>query len=157
MNKDQYLDGHILNLIQNHEVQEQSELQQLLEERGYSIPQATLSRRLKKLNVAKVSGVYQIVDYNQPYIPVVLHLKISHAGIIILHTHPGSANSLGYYFDNKYVAFSAKEKKDSPILGTIAGDDTVLLITNGGVESLSATMALIAQEFPYLAIPKEYL
>ena len=61
------LDGHILNIIQNSQISEQSELQDLLQNRGFDIPQATLSRRLKKLKIAKVAGVYQVVEFNQPH------------------------------------------------------------------------------------------
>lgn len=44
---DNTLGEHILNIIQNHEILEQSDLQTLLKERGHNIPQATLSRKLK--------------------------------------------------------------------------------------------------------------
>ena len=149
MGKNNQLDGHILNIIQNNIIEEQSDLQKHLEERGFEIPQATLSRRLKKLNIAKVSGEYKIIDYNQPYLPLILNMKVSDLGLIILHTHPGNANSLGYFFDQKYVSYSPKEKKDSVILGTIAGDDTVLIIVKSKGD-LKKAISLIQQDFPYL-------
>ena len=43
----------ILNLTQNYKILEQNYLQILLKERGHSIPQSTLSRKLKKLKIVK--------------------------------------------------------------------------------------------------------
>ena len=73
-----------MNIIRNFEIPEQADLQGYLNKRGFDIPQATLSRRLKKLNVAKVSGVYEIVDHNQPQIPTVLSMKESDSGLFFL-------------------------------------------------------------------------
>lgn len=47
MSYDNVLDGHILSIVQTQEIPEQIDLQNKLKERGYDIPQATLSRRLK--------------------------------------------------------------------------------------------------------------
>lgn len=149
MNKNQQLDEHILNITQSHIILEQSELQQYLRERGHNIPQATLSRRLKRLNIAKVSGIYQVVNYDQHHLPLVLNIQVSHSGLIVLHTHPGNANSLGYFFDRHYVSYSCKGQNESLILGTIAGDDTVLLITKGK-DSVQYVMEIIYSTFPYL-------
>jgi transcriptional regulator of arginine metabolism len=151
MTLDRVIDGHILNIVQNKEVQEQSDLQRLLKERGFDIPQATLSRRLKKLNIAKISGLYQILDYNQPNLPIVLNIQISEFGIIVLHTHPGNANSLAYYLDQKYVTYTPHQPKYSGVLGTIAGDDTVILIVKSK-EALTQVLRTMKEEFPYLGL-----
>ena len=149
MDRDSALDGHILNIVQNHEIFEQSDLQALLKERGFDIPQATLSRRLKKLKIAKVSGMYKVIDFNQPHLPLVLNIQISDFGLIVLHTHPGQANSLAYYFDQKYVTYAPITPKNSGILGTIAGDDTVLLIVKSKAD-LKQALEIIKTELPYL-------
>ena len=149
MSKDNQLEGYILNIIQNNKIVEQSDLQQILKDKGHDIPQATLSRRLKKLNIAKVSGVYKIIDYDQPHLPLILNMKISDSGMIILHTQPGSANSLGYFLDRKNVSFLPQEKGSSPILGTIAGDDTVLLITKSKSD-IEKVVSLLQEDFPYI-------
>lgn len=47
------LDTHILSIIQKNQVSEQSELHKILCEHGYDVPQATISRRLKKLKNSK--------------------------------------------------------------------------------------------------------
>ncbi len=149
MSRDNVLDGFILNIIQGNKVAEQQELQQHLKAKGYEVPQATLSRRLKKLNIAKVSGIYKVVDFRVSNLPLVLSINVSEFGLIVLHTEPGNANSLGYYIDQKYVDAYSFEQKESGILGTIAGDDTLLLIIKSK-EHLTKVMQLLQDEFPYL-------
>lgn len=149
---DRTLEGHILSIVQNYEIHEQIDLQKLLKERGYDIPQATLSRRLKKLNISKVSGVYKMVDTSHSYFPMVLNMQISEFGLIVLHTYPGHANSLAYSLDKKYVSYSPKNLKNSGILGTIAGDDSVLLIVKDKA-ALKNVTKILSEEFPYLETP----
>ncbi|MBS0184891.1 MAG: ArgR family transcriptional regulator [Proteobacteria bacterium] len=157
MLEDRTLEGHILSIIQNYEILEQSELQKHLKERGYEIPQATLSRRLKKLKIAKVSGIYKATDSHQSHFPLVLNMQVSDFGLIVLHTYPGHGNSLAYFLDQKYVPYSynspkSKTQKTYGILGTIAGDDTVLLIIHKK-EDLKKVIAMILEDFPYLERP----
>ena len=149
MSHDAALDEHILNIIWNHEILEQSELQKLLKKRGYDIPQATLSRHLKRLKIAKVSGIYQTVSLSQANLPLVLSMDVSEFGLIVLRTHPGNANSLGYFFDQKYVTHSSKIQQQPGILGTIAGDDTLLLIVRSKADVGNILSEIYAQ-FPYL-------
>ena len=150
MSQDTIIDGHILNIVQTEEITEQIDLQNSLKERGYTIPQATLSRRLKKLKIAKIAGIYQIVDFNAPSLPIVLNMQISDFGLIVLHTHPGNANNLAYFIDKKYVSFAIQNDNSSGILGTIAGDDTVLLIVKSKA-LLQNVVQLLKTEFPYLS------
>jgi transcriptional regulator of arginine metabolism len=153
MAHDHVIEDHIINLVQTHRIYEQSELQELLKERGYDIPQATLSRKLKKMKIAKVDGIYKIVQFNMPVLPPILNIQISETGIIVLHVHPGQANSLGYYFDNKYVSFSPQHPSSTGILGTIAGDDTLILIVRSKAD-LPKILQAIHEDFPYLGIPE---
>lgn len=149
MSQDAALDGHILNIVQTETIAEQVDLQNILKHRGYNIPQATLSRRLKKLKIAKVGGTYQVVDFNIPNLPLVLNMSVSDYGLIVLHTHPGNANSLAFFMDRKFVSFSPQNVHNSGILGTIAGDDTVLLIIKSKGQ-LQQVIELLHNEFPYL-------
>jgi len=151
MPRNAVIDGYILSILQNYEIREQADLQKILKERGYAIPQATLSRRLKKLKIAKVEGIYKMIDLNMPNLPLVLNIQVSEFGLIILRTHPGNANSLAYFIDQKYVNYNPKSDKDSGILGTIAGDDTVLLIIRSKADLINV-LNLMHMEFPYLAI-----
>lgn len=148
---DNTLGEHILNIIQNHEILEQSDLQTLLKERGHNIPQATLSRKLKKLKIAKVAGVYKVIDINQYQLPLILNMQISDFGLIVLHTQPGQASSLAYFLDQKYVIYSLNNSKNIGIIGTIAGDDTVLLIIKSKAE-LNKVLQSIYKTFPYLSL-----
>ncbi|CEK09531.1 arginine repressor [Legionella hackeliae] len=152
MSYDNALDGHILSIVHSQEIPEQIDLQNSLKERGYDIPQATLSRRLKKLKIAKVAGIYRVVDFNSPTLPLILNLQVSDFGLIVLHTHPGSASSLASFIDKKYVSFSLQQENTSGVLGTIAGDDTVVLIIKSPpyVENV---LQLIQEDFPYLKMP----
>ena len=154
MSYDKLLDELILSLVQTEEIAEQSDLQDLLKEREYAVPQATLSRRLKKLKIAKVAGIYRLVDFLQQAVPLVLHVQVAESGFIVMHTHPGSANNLGIFFDKKYVAFSPYSINDSGILGTVAGDDTLLVVVKSKAH-IAGVLKIIQTEFPYLKIPKD--
>ncbi|WP_341819069.1 ArgR family transcriptional regulator [Wolbachia endosymbiont (group A) of Brachyopa scutellaris] len=147
---DNTLGEHILNIIQNHEILEQSDLQTLLKKRGYNISQATLSRKLKELKIAKVAGMYKVIDINQYRLPLILKMQISDFGLIVLHTQPGQASSLAYFLDQKYVIYSLNNSKNIGIIGTIAGDDTVLLIIKSKAE-LNKVLQSIYKTFPYLS------
>ncbi|KDB19871.1 arginine repressor [Wolbachia endosymbiont of Glossina morsitans morsitans] len=147
---DNTLGEHILNIIQNHEILEQSDLQTLLKKRGYNISQATLSRKLKELKIAKVAGMYKVIDINQYRLPLILNMQISDFGLIVLHTQPGQASSLAYFLDQKYVIYSLNNSKNIGIIGTIAGDDTVLLIIKSKTE-LNKVLQSIHETFPYLS------
>lgn len=147
---DNTLGEHILNIIQNYEILEQSDLQTLLKKRGYNISQATLSRKLKELKIAKVAGMYKVIDINQYRLPLILNMQISDFGLIVLHTQPGQASSLAYFLDQKYVIYSLNNSKNIGIIGTIAGDDTVLLIIKSKAE-LNKVLQSIYKTFPYLS------
>jgi transcriptional regulator of arginine metabolism len=149
MAKSSVLDEQIMDIIQNNEIAEQSELQDLLRKIGFDIPQATLSRRLKKLNVAKVGGTYMSIDPGAAHVPRVLHMQISDFGLIVLHTLPGHANGLAYYLDQKYATNDPQKSKNSGLLGTIAGDDTLLLIVKSKADVLNI-VTVLKTLFPYL-------
>ena len=149
MAKNLVLDEQIMDIIQHKEIAEQSELQDLLRQIGFDIPQATLSRRLKKLNVAKVGGTYMSIDPGAAHVPRILHMQLSDFGLIVLHTLPGHANGLAYYLDQKYVTHDPREPKSSGLLGTIAGDDTLLLIAKDRAGVLNI-VAILKTLFPYL-------
>lgn len=149
MARSNILDGYIISIIQNNDIREQADLQSLLKEYGHDVPQATLSRRLRRLKIAKISGAYQIIDLNMPNLPIILNVQVSEFGLVVLHTHPGNANSLAYFIDQKYVNHNQRMQKKSGILGTIAGDDTVLLIIKSKPD-LNKVLGLLKEEFPYL-------
>ncbi|MCX7115426.1 MAG: ArgR family transcriptional regulator [Gammaproteobacteria bacterium] len=149
MSHDHSLDNHILAIIQQERITEQAELQTHLQRRNLDIPQATVSRRLKKLNIAKIGGHYQCVTPAPIHLPLILKMDISDFGLLILHTAPGQASSVAFYLDQKYVAGVAALNQEQILLGTIAGDDTILLILKNQ-KTLELMRSELQKEFPHL-------
>jgi transcriptional regulator of arginine metabolism len=126
----------IRRLINGINISSQEELLSLLEEQGFSMTQATLSRDLKYLRVAKMPDsekgyIYMLTErqLNAPTensdIPITGFVSIDFAqGMGIMKTMPGHASSIAYALDNLHTY---------EIAGTIAGDDTILIIPRDGV------------------------
>nr|WP_319270471.1 arginine repressor [uncultured Draconibacterium sp.] len=140
----------IRKIIQRGSVHSQDELLVELKRRGFELTQATLSRDLKVLQVAKVPHpskgyVYTIPDngkmeqVNSEHIIRINYLAdgfkdIQFSGnLAVLRTLPGYANSIAAVIDSA-----------SPweILGTVAGDDTILIIQREGISKNDLTEAL---------------
>ena len=126
----------IRRLINGSNISSQEELLALLERQGFSMTQATLSRDLKYLRVAKMPDsekgyIYMLTErqLNNPSenedIPITGFVSIDFAqGMAIMRTLPGHASSIAYALDNL---------NSYEIAGTIAGDDTILIIPRDGV------------------------
>ena len=127
----------IKEIITNSVVGSQEELLQLLLEKGYELTQATLSRDLKCLKVAKTSNasgeyVYQLPpqekgreDKISVFTSGNILRSINFSGnIAVLHTRPGYASSLAYEVD---------ENGKEVLIGTVAGDDTVIAVIRENV------------------------
>jgi len=127
----------IRRLIGSRNISGQDELMKLLGKKGFELTQATLSRDLKYLRVAKMPDngkgyVYILPDKDQTLENEAATLNgigglisMDYAqGMAILKTLPGHAGSIAYVIDQ----LNAYE-----IAGTIAGDDTILLIPRDGV------------------------
>ena len=131
----------------------QEQLARLLHEEGFEVTQATLSRDLKYLKAGKApdgQGGYRyslpdpddagstaslIEDFRRGFVS----LEFSgHQGVI--RTLPGHASSVAFALDNLRVP---------GVLGTIAGDDTILVIPRDGVRR-SALLAALAARIPGL-------
>ncbi|WP_117211618.1 arginine repressor [Allorhizocola rhizosphaerae] len=130
--------ARIESLIRGHDVRSQTELGELLASGGVQVTQATLSRDLEELRAIKVGGVYIIPeDGNRPLRQVEtgsaklvrllreLLNETDHSGnLAVLRTPPGAA---------QYVA-SAIDRAGLPdVVGTIAGDDTILVVARESV------------------------
>lgn len=130
-------------LISSMELGSQEEVLQALEKEGFRLTQATLSRDLKQLKVAKaasMSGKYVYVLPNDtmykrvstPHsimemLQISGFLSINFSGNIgVIKTRPGYASSIAYNIDNS---------NSSNIIGTIAGDDTILIVIKEGVST----------------------
>jgi transcriptional regulator of arginine metabolism len=143
----------IRRLISQRHISSQEELMKLLEKQGYELTQATLSRDLKYLRVAKMPDsrtgyVYILPEREQeaerediPGSSANGFVSIDFAqGIGIVKTLPGHAGSLAYTIDN----LNAYE-----IAGTVAGDDTILIIPRDGV-TRSDLLNLLKMKIPAL-------
>ncbi|MFC0269889.1 transcriptional regulator AhrC/ArgR [Metabacillus herbersteinensis] len=122
----------IREMITNNEIETQDELVDLLKDIGYNVTQATVSRDIKELHLVKVpmmDGRYKYsLPADQRFNPLQklkrslmdAFVKIDSAGnMLVMKTLPGNANAIGALIDNLDW---------DEILGTICGDDTILII-----------------------------
>ena len=133
-------------IISSKEVGSQEELLQELAKEGFRLTQATLSRDLKQLKVAKaasMNGNYVYVLPNNTMTEqhsaseMLMHngfisIEFS-ANLAVIKTRPGYASSLAYDIDNRNF---------DEILGTIAGDDTIMLVIREGCTRAGVKNAL---------------
>ena len=136
----------ILNIIQSRDIDTQEELAEALRAEGYVITQATVSRDIKQLRLVKVlssEGRYhyaQSTEKNPGLSERFARLfqasvvGVDYAGnIIVVKTVAGSANAAGEAIDS----MDLKE-----VLGTMAGDNTVLVIVHDTEEAAAVTVYL---------------
>ena len=126
----------IAQLLERAAVTSQSQLVELLAAEGVVATQATVSRDLEDLGAVKVRVpggdlVYAIPERAHERVAPEQHLQrvlgdwvveINHSGnIVVLRTPPGSAHVVGSALDRSGV---------DGILGTVAGDDTLIVVTS---------------------------
>ncbi|MCG8344199.1 MAG: arginine repressor [Chlorobiales bacterium] len=118
----------IKEILLNSEVSNQHELMQLLHNAGIEVAQATLSRDCSELGVLRsrtTTGYRLIFPEDNPgqMIKGLVEMEIqnisANESTIVIKTLPGRAHGVGSFIDHL---------KNPKILGTIAGDDTVLVI-----------------------------
>ena len=120
-----YRQGQILKLIRAQPIRTQDELAQELRKAGIAATQVTLSRDLRELRLAKTAEGYRELEAEEigPELRLLsaefLHDIRAAQNLVVLKTSPGHANSVA-------VALDAEEWPE--IVGTIAGDDTILVI-----------------------------
>lgn len=141
----------IRKLINTNKIHRQEELLSLLVNRGYDTTQATLSRDLRELKVGKIhdshfGSIYFIPDEvrlldGETQIPLQGIVSFSFSGnMAVLKTLPGFANS---------VAVKIDEKEIDEIIGTVAGNDTILIVFADEL-SRDKAQAVVQQYFPEL-------
>ena len=120
----------ILGLIGSHYVRNQAELRDLLDEKGHDVNQGTLSRDLRDLGVVKGPEGYELPSGPVPgrqnpsaalhtSIKQWLHETVVAQNQLLLKTPPGGAQPLAFAIDRTDIPL---------ILGTLAGDDTILVV-----------------------------
>lgn len=131
----------ILKIINENTVETQEQLIEKLEEAGYNVTQATVSRDVRELKLTKIScgfGVYKYVvssreshSHSAKFLNILKETVtgVDHAGnLVVVKTYPGMAQA----------AAAALDSMEYPeIIGSIAGDDTVMLV----IRSAEATRA----------------
>lgn len=142
----------IKNIVSNNKVSSQEELLSMLEKRGLNFTQATLSRDLKFLKVNKIADaekgyIYELPDQHnngennaaeshaaQGFVSIQFANNLG-----IIKTMPGYASSIASLIDRT---------DPFEIVGTIAGDDTILIIPHNNVteNDVINTLVLIIPE-----------
>lgn len=136
----------IIEIISNQEVDTQEELCSILNSMGYTSTQATISRDIKQLGLIKISGKekkymyachHRNDDLNDMKIlnlfkNCVLSIKVA-KNIVVVKTLGGNGNSAGVMVDKLQLA---------EIVGSVAGDDTVIIVTDSDANAIKVKEAL---------------
>lgn len=142
----------IRKIVSLNSLESQEELLKALKEEGFISTQTTLSRDLKQLRISKVrvrSGlsVYALPREGQfepvPTLEEINQTKwrlIFSGNLMVVHTPPGHASMVAYDIDNIKHPF---------FLGTVAGDDTVLVVLSEDADKEVAG-TLVRDLFPKL-------
>ena len=137
-------------IISSQQLGSQDELLNALQKEGFKLTQATLSRDLKQLKVAKaasMSGSYVYVlpndtMYKRVSTPNSIREMMKVPGFIsinfsgnmgVIKTRPGYASSIAWNIDNSEIP---------EIIGTIAGDDTIFIVVREGIRHQDVINAL---------------
>ncbi|MBR6525009.1 MAG: arginine repressor [Clostridia bacterium] len=138
----------ILAIIEHDDIETQEELALALRQRGFAVTQATVSRDIKELKLLKVStarGTYKYAtsgraetSMNDRFVRIFSHAVISiesAQNIVVIKTLPGSANAAAEAIDNSHF---------SEVLGTMAGDNTILVVVHNESEAQDVSSKLHA-------------
>jgi transcriptional regulator of arginine metabolism len=139
----------IRKVIQNGDMHSQDELLVKLKGMGFDLTQATLSRDLKEMQVAKVphpaKGYVYVIQESEKVIKTPETGRVNYladgfkdlrfsGNLAVLRTQPGYANTIAAVIDRA---------DPWEILGTVAGDDTILIIMKEGISKLDLINALV--------------
>lgn len=139
----------ILELVREHRVASQEHLRELLAERGFDVTQATLSRDIRELRLIKVPDAEGRSHYTLPpeswdqspaltrLLPALFVGAEGTGNLLVVRTLSGGAQA---------VAEALDWEEWPEVLGTLAGDDTILIILRD-----PAKLALIQQRIEDLA------
>jgi len=136
-----------ISLIPAGLVHSQSDLVTLLKKAGYKVTQATASRDLEEIGEVRArnkdgESTYQIRDSSDNAIarsvpvPSKLILSVDHsANLAVIHTPPGAAQFLASSLDHAGL---------TGVIGTIAGDDTIILVSKKATGGAHLAKELLA-------------
>jgi transcriptional regulator of arginine metabolism len=123
----------ILRIVRDQRIQNQEHLRQALATEGFAVTQATLSRDIRELGLAKLTDPTHGAYYAHPpnggirpdltqILPTLLVSVDGVGPILVLKTATGAAGA---------VTAALDQAGWTEVMGTLAGDDTVLVITKG--------------------------
>ncbi|WP_127586016.1 transcriptional regulator AhrC/ArgR [Paenibacillus koleovorans] len=138
----------IRDIITNHIIETQDDLVNQLRAAGYHVTQATVSRDMKEMHLIKVptdDGRYRYsMPAEQRFNPVVklkraladhfVHIDFTD-NLVVMKCLPGTANTIGALIDSL---------EWNEIMGTICGDDTILIICRSKEQSGSVVEQFLA-------------
>ena len=117
----------LLKIIEENEFDTQNDLVDKLNLLGLNVTQATISRDIKDLNIVKTSGKQKEYRYavnfensveNNVYKNAVVSIRLAQ-NLIVIKTHEGNANAVASFIDKQLI---------DGVLGTLAGDDNLLIV-----------------------------
>ena len=129
----------VLDLINEFEIDTQEELTAKLNERGIEVTQATISRDINELNLIKIAGKAKKYKYAQidiknaalseKIVSLFREIVVSITcvnNLIVVKTLSGNAQAAGMVIDKMNIP---------QVLGSIAGDDTLLIVTKSNTDA----------------------
>lgn len=138
MNKQQKRQQAIRSIISERNVYTQQELTRLLNEAGFDCTQATVSRDIANMHLGKTPAKFYVLPEEVRLHRVASQLIVGvHAAgnITVVKTHAGSAGSVAEALDQ--AAFSG-------VIGSVAGDNTILLVVETPEQAVELKNALDA-------------
>ena len=147
----------VLDILGRQSVRSQGELLEILSRKGFDVAQATLSRDLVELGAVKVRegktlvyavpgqggdrtarvapGLDEVSSRLRRQCEELLVTARASTNLVVVRTPSGAAN---------YLASALDHANEPDILGTIAGDDTIMIITGGALQSRALVTRLLA-------------
>lgn len=137
-------------LLQTSSTTTQTELQQLLQQKGVCITQSQVSRLLRKIGAVKMINEQGQSVYALPYdivppssqssLAQLIVDIVANETLIVIHTNPGSAPLIARLFDHQLKEFE--------ILGTVAGDDTLFVVPTS-IHNIQEVLEKIKHHFGF--------
>jgi transcriptional regulator of arginine metabolism len=120
----------ILKLISAKPISRQEELAELLEKKGFSVTQSSVSRDLLDLGIVKIHGHYALPQKPRNAVAFgLLELKTAGDNLVVAKCESGLASAIAVRIDAANI---------EEIVGTIAGDDTIFIAVRDKDEQKTA-------------------
>jgi transcriptional regulator of arginine metabolism len=136
----------IRDLVARNVIESQTELVERLEKMGFEVTQSSVSRDLAEMRVAKIDGRYVTVESLAPQKTGATERELRGAGVfirshivagpnlLVVKTATGTANA---------VAVAIDQAEWPEVAGTVAGDDTLLVVTRKKSDQMKVVNRLI--------------